>query len=393
MSEPDNLPEVTLDAPTLLGEAIEVTGLSDFGNDSFREPFEVLVQGLNEEANLNAVGRYLQYQRLLNTLKNRLRLEEYLRRFPEILAEEVLAPVVIVGLPRTGTTMLHRIMASDSRFFAPLWYEVRNPAPYLDWNIDKKDQRLTEAEAEVRAILEANPEIAAIHPMDPLGADEEILLLEHSFYSTVPNAFCHLPTYGEWLTNNDNTPGYNYLKTQLKFLQWQKKRRGQQAERWLLKTPHHLHHMGTLLKTFPDASIIQTHRDPVVTIPSICSFNYNLWITQTDHADKHQLASQWSGLFARGMRHTMAVREKLNDRFVDINFKDSVANPLETASRVYEFIHMPLTREAKAAMEKYREENKREDRPIHDYSLEEYGLTEKSIEEQFKDYRREFITS
>ncbi len=388
----NELPAVEFDSETLLAQAKHETGLSDFGDPAFLEPFEVLVAGLNAEAKLNAVGRMVQHERVLNTLKNRLRLSEWLRRHPEILQEEIHAPAVIVGLPRTGTTMLHRVLASDQRFFAPLWYEVRNPAPFMDWDITRKDERLSLAEAEVAALLEANPEIAAIHPMDPEGADEDILLLEHSFYSTVPNAFCDLPNYANWLFSHDNQPGYNYLKLQLQFLQWQKKlSSGDSSNKtWLLKTPHHLHFLDTLLATFPDARIIQTHRNPLQTIPSISSFNYNLWVTQADDVDAHLVGRQWSEIFARGLNHALNVREQHQAQFLDIGFRDLLSQPEQSCETIFAHLGLPFTDDSKAAMQTHREENQRDARPTHDYSLQDFGFTEAGIGVQFSDYIENF---
>jgi hypothetical protein len=385
------IPDVEITVDGLLSAARAATGLSDFGDDSFREPFEMLVKSLNDEAELNAVGRFMQYQRTLNILCNRLRTEAWIARYPEILEEEVKAPVVIIGLQRTGSTMFHRILASDSRFYAPLWYEVRNPAPYLDWDFKGDDQRVVEAKAEVAAMLKANPELASIHPMDPMAADEDIMLLEHSFYSTVPDAFCNVPSYGKWNDSRDNTPGYEYLKRQLQSLQWQKKQQGQSAERWLLKTPHHLHHIATLLRVFPDAKIIQTHRDPLQTIPSAASMNYNLWLMCADKPDPKVVGEQWAAKYAHGMLHTMETRKLKADAFIDVWYKDTVADPFQPAQAVYDFIGMDFTDEAHAAMEQWREDNKREDRPSHEYTLEKFGFSESGLKEQFAAYRKQYL--
>lgn len=385
------IPEVSLDTDHLVQQARQQEQLDDFGSFHSREALAVLVKALNGEANLNAVGRFTHYQRVLNSLKNQLRMQAWIQRHPEILEETLAPPAVIVGLARTGTTMLHRILANDKRFHAPLWYEVRNPSPYLDWEPYAKDQRLEEAKAEVDALLQANPEFAAIHPMDPEGADEEILLLEHSFYSYVPNAFANIPSYTDYVRTHDNLPAYNYLKQQLQFLQWQKKQRGEMAERWLLKAPHHLHFMDHLIEVFPDAQIISTHRDPVLSIPSITSMNYNLWITGTDQADKLAVAKEWSALFANGMRHTLAVRETANERFFDAWFEDTVTKPFQVIEQMYDFLGMTLTDEARSAMQEHRDSNKREDRPLHQYTLEEYGYTEAGIRQQFQAYCERFI--
>ena len=366
-------------------------GLSNFGDDSYREPMQLLIDGLNRDAKLNAAGLAMWSQRLVNILCNRLRLYHWLDKHPEILEEQIERPVVIVGLPRTGTTMLHRILASDSRFYAPLWYEVRNPAPYLDWQPGATDQRIVEATAEVEGMLAANPELAAIHPMDPVGADEELMILENSFYNTVPQAYCWLPEFDQWQQQADNRPGYDFLKLCLQFLQWQKKQRGEQAQRWLLKTPHHLHCMQTLFDVFPDAKIVQTHRDPVDTIPSICSFHANLYVLCSDQVNKTQLADMWAERFNKGMTHTMAVRDSRSDDFFDAWFRDTVKTPLAVIEKLYDWLDMPLTAEARAAMEEHRELNKREERPAHEYTLEEYGLSEAGLKTQFAGYRSRYI--
>lgn len=386
-----DIPSVSFDFDALLADAQQQTGLDNFGDDSFREPLRVLLAALEDEAKLNPGGRYGQYERLRNLLVNRLKVEAWIERYPEILDETIEAPVVIVGLQRTGSTYLHRILASDTRFYAPLWYEVRNPAPELDWDFASKDSRITAAEAEVAAMLEANPELAAIHPMDPVAADEDIMLLEHSFYSTMPDAFCNVPSYGAWNDSHDNLPGYQYLKRLLQCLQWQKKRRGQQAQRWLLKTPHHLHHCGTLLTVFPDAQILQTHRDPLQTIPSAASMNYNLWIMFSDDVDPTVVGEQWAGKFARGTRHTMAVRDQHPYAFLDVWYKDTITDPLSVVERVYDFIGMPLTDAAREAMETYREANKRESRPSHDYTLEQFGFSEAQLKDMFAEYRERYL--
>lgn len=391
MAEDYAIPEVDLTVDTLLSEAIKAAGLDDFGDLFFMEALGVLVAALNDEAELNAVGRFMQYDRILNSLKNRLRMEEYLKRQPEILEQELLPAVVIVGLTRTGTTMLHRILASDSRFYAPLWYEVRNPAPYLDWDVSQKDQRISEAEAEVAMMLEANPELAAIHPMDPVGADEEVLLLEHNFYSLVPGSFANVPSYDRFVTESDNTAAYTYLRRQLLFLQWQKQQRGETAECWLLKAPQHLLFMDVLLKVFPQIKVIATHRDPVVTIPSTASFYYNLQLMGSDSADKLRVAESVSNIFSLGVQRLMKNREGRESSFLDVWFKDTATRPFEVIGDMYEFIGMELTAEARAAMERHRDEHKREDRPAHEYTLEEYGYTESGLSKQFEEYKRRFI--
>jgi len=387
----DNRPDVELSVGGLLRAATDGEGISDFGDEGFLRPLEALVTALNEEARLNAHGRGMQHDRILNSLKNRLRQQEWLRLHPEIRDEELLPPVVIVGLPRTGTTMLQRILANDSRFHTGLSYELNTPAPYMDWKPTGTDRRIVEAERRQTRILEANPKVAAILPMGPLAPNEEIRLLDHSFLSYVPTSYAHIPSYGRFVAESDNVPAYKYLELQLKFLQWQKKRRGETAERWLLKSPYHLHWMQILLEVFPDAQVIATHRDPSVTIPSVTSLFYNLWLIGDENADKHVVADQTADVFARGMQHTLETREGREDQFFDVWYEDTVSTPLDVIDEVYEFIGMQLTAAVRSAMEKHRGENRRSDRPAHTYTLEEYGYTEAGIRRLFEGYYRRFI--
>jgi len=161
MVQQQTIPDVNLDADDIVADAIAAAKLDDFGPYGFRLAMEKLLWSLQHEARLTPLGRFIQRQRI----------------------DE---PLLVVGLPRTGTTMLYRTIAADEQMFTPLWYEVRNPSPWPQWDYRSKDPRITEAEVQVQAMLECPLELAAIHPMDALGPDGEIMLLEHSFHSTVP---------------------------------------------------------------------------------------------------------------------------------------------------------------------------------------------------------------
>jgi hypothetical protein len=382
-----------LDPDRLLALAREQTGLSDFGDDSFLAPMRRLVAAHAEEARLNALGREFLIGRIFNILLTRLRAEDWFRRHPEILEEQIVAPLAIVGLPRTGTTMMHRTICADHRMYAPLWYEVRYPVPMDGTDFATgADPRIAISEAEVRAMLEAAPDLASIHPMDARGPDEDIMLLEQSFFSTVPESFAHMPEFGQWLEKQDQSPGYAYLKRMLQFLQWQKKHFGRPAERWVLKTPHHLHFPATLFRTFPDLKVLQTHRDPLATIPSYGSMMFSLTDPYSNAASKVDIAHHWCRKWATGMDATMRFRDAGYDhRFLDMWYEDTVQRPLQEIERLYAFVGIELTELARAEMERWREMNRREARPTHQYTLEEYGFTEKGLAQIFKDYRERYI--
>jgi hypothetical protein len=385
------VPAVTLTLDTVLAAARARAAQPDFGDEGFFQPLQVLLQSLDAEAGLSTVGRFGQYTRIVELLVNRLNVEYWIQRHPDILDEHIAPPIVIVGLMRTGTTLLHRLMACDARFYAPLWYETRYPAPAVDCEFNSEDARIALAQEEVRQMLAASPDLASIHPLEACAADEELMLLEHSFYSTVPESFAHLPTYARWLEQHDNTPGYAYLRRLLQFLQWQKTRRGQQAERWLLKTPHHLHHLDILLKIFPGATVIQTHRDPLQTIPSLCSMNYSLQTMGSDAVDAQQLGRHWCDKFAGSLQRALAVRVQHADQFIDVHYADTASDPVGTVQRIYRQLGLALDDSTCAVMVQWVEANRRQDRDPHHYTLEQFGFTREGLERQFAEYCRTFL--
>ena len=389
----EDLPEVRLDEDAVLHEAERrAGGLSDFGPDDFREPMRRLLAALDTEAGLAPMGRVMQFERIVGLLVNRLRTEAAIAKSPEILDEALAPPIVIVGLARTGTTMLHRMIASDERFHALLWYESRNPAPFPDElrGDDGVDPRIRDAEAEVQSMLDASPELIAAHPMDARAPDEEIMLVEHAFRSTNPEAFSHIPEFGAWLAEQDPAPGYAYLRRLLQFLQWQKKGRGESAERWILKAPFHLGRIEHLLETFPGARVVLTHRDPVQTIPSLASLIHAVAVIGNEAVDPRAVAQHWSDKMAREVRHCMAVRDAQPGSFLDVRYTELVADPIGQIERIYAFAGMQLTERARAGMKEWAEENARDRRPLHRYTLEQFALTEERLRAQFSAYRERF---
>jgi sulfotransferase family protein len=385
MSEP------VLELRALLAEAERRTGLSDFGDLAFLEPFEHLLHSLREEAGLNAVGRAMQFERNVGLLVNRLRTEDHYRRHPEIAEEQIDQPLMIVGLARTGTTMLHRMMASDPRWLALLWYESRNPAPFPGGERAAVDPRITDAEAEVGAMLAGSPELIAAHPMDAHAPDEEIMLVEHAFTSWNPEAFCRVPSYSAYLDTIDLAPGYRYLVRLLRFLQWQKHRRGETATRWVLKAPYHLGSIDLLFEAFPDARIVMTHRDPAQTVPSLASLVRTLYVLGSDRVDTGEIGAHWSQRWARALERAIAARAKREERFLDVHYAELVADPMAQVQRIYAHAGLELTAAAEGQMRRWAVENERDRRPVHAYTLEEFGYTQEGLRRDFAAYCARFL--
>ena len=377
-----------INANEIIDQAKSETGLSDLGEPLFLEGLNRLIDSINNEANLNEVGIQAQPIRIQGLLSNRLRFEEDLKKFPEILDQEIIAPIVIVGLPRTGSTMTHRLLASDPNHTAMLWWEGRYPALLPGEKRGDIETRMELGKAEVDAVVAASPEALDIHPWDYKGADEEILLLEHNFLSTVPESFMALPSYSEWIEEQDHTLAYEDLKKFIQYLQWQNP--GREKKRWVLKSPHHLGFIDKMISVFPDAKIIQTHRDPIKTVPSFCSMCANLFEPLTTNFDKVFIGKHWSNKLTRALNHCMNISEQHPDNFLDLEFLNMIKDPIDEMKKIYEFIGESFGEKTEVAMEAWREENKHE-MGAHKYSLEEYDLTESQINNNFAKYQQKYI--
>jgi hypothetical protein len=379
-----------LDPQRLLSGARRESGLEHFDEPDITEPLERLTQALKSEARLTEIGVHTWHGRLLNTLVTRLRARDWFERHPEILAEELPPPVVILGLARTGTTLLHRLLATDPRFYAAAWWEVRFPVPTTPEDI-AGTQRIPAAKAEVAGILAAMPDLAAIHPWDALGADEDIMLIDQTLLSTTAESLACVPSYRSWIHGLDLRPAYRYLIKLMKFLQWQKKQRGQRADYWVLKTPMHLGYVEVIAELMPGAVFVQTHRDPLVTMPSFASFVHMLWAMGSNAADPHEAARQWSATLEQHLNHCLEQRQKLANPFIDVDFRETVSEPQRVVERIYRRIGVPMTDETRAGVNAYMATHPREGRPKHEYTLEEFGFTRAELEERFRAYRDKHI--
>lgn len=374
---------------SLLAEAsIRAGGLDDFGPGDFREALGVLAEALRDEAQLSEQGRLLLREKLLAQLANRLVIEDHCKRHPQILQQPIDDPLVIVGLPRTGTTLLQRVLAVDPQFSKALWWETRYPAPLPGETLEQPRLRIERARAEVAAMIDFVPQLLAIHPLDAEQPDEEFMLMEHSFLCAM-DSYVNVPTYTAWLDRQDQTQVYAYLKKMLQFLQWQQARRGIPAgRRWLLKSPQHLHTLELLLKVFPRAQLILTHRDPGKTIASLASFIHCLWQLYSDQADPAQVGEQWNRRMARALRHSMAVRDGMpGEAFLDVHFADTVSDPLGVVERIYRFAGLELSPAVRAAMAAWLQDNGREKRAAHHYDPAAFGLDEARLQRDYGAYR------
>jgi Sulfotransferase family len=387
------------DLAAVRDDAQRKESLTDWGPGDFEHPLGVLLDDY-AAADLNVVGVHILRSGIVHSLRMRLRAQEWIRRHPEILQERVAAPIVVVGMMRSGTTLLQRLLAADSRFHCAYGWEVVEAAPRLDHRFDDVDPRIAISEAREAKSRELAPDLFVIHPMYAREAEEEIVFLADAFLSHVPESGAHLGHYRSWLDEQDFTPAYEYLHRTLQFLQWQKRQRlsarDWSPKRWVLKSPAHLGYLDVLRAQFGDVHVVHMHRDPRATISSGASLNSTLHAMHADSVDRQRVGAQWLQRMGWTNDRAMAVRESWasekggeSARVTDISFDDAVADPIGQVARVYDAIDLPLTAEAETAMRIWLKERPREAaRPA--YALGDYGLLPEQVDERFTLYNKRF---
>jgi hypothetical protein len=383
----------------LIDQASCLEGLADFGDESFRPGLRALLSAIDSEARLTPVGRWITRKRLLGALRNRLRAEKLFRDHPEILDLRIRPPIVITGVQRSGTTLLHRLLAADPDTRTLLAWEALNPAPFQtarkkDRDLEKRsrerrDPRIRIARLSQRALAFMAPDFFAVHPVEAEAPEEDVLLLDYSFLSTVPEATLRVPSFSRWLEAQDVLPAYRYLKKLLQLLQWQRP-----GKHWVLKSPHHLEYLDCLFTVFPEAKIVQTHRDPAVTQASFCSMIAHGRGVFSDAVDPREIGREWLRKVGRLVKRAWEARRRWGeDRFLDVYYRDLMRNPMEQIERVYDFSGISLLPETRGRIERARGINVRYKYGIHNYRLEDFGLSRDMVAAEYSEYRERFDVS
>jgi NAD(P)-dependent dehydrogenase (short-subunit alcohol dehydrogenase family) len=392
-----------LEVDRLLEAARAATGLDDFGDPAFREPLGRLVASIEREARLHPVGRSITRTRLVSLLANRLRVEALHRAHPEIDAIPAGRPIVIAGLQRTGTTLLHRLLAADPRARALLSWEALHPAPLPGEGRRGSFRRRAEARLAEVALRAMAPDFFAIHPVEADAPEEDVLLLDHVFTSQTPEATLHVPAYASWLEDHDHTASYRYVERLLKVLLWQRPRSSMglrpaepgsapyPASHWVLKTPAHMEHLGALLAVFPGALIVHTHRDPQATTASFCSMVAHGRGIFSDAVDPREIGRHWLRKVRRMTDRALAVRDGgAGASFVDVSYYDLLADPIAEVRRIYARAGLTLDPAAEAAMRAASGRDVQHRFGRHVYHGRDFGLSRAGIDEAFAAYRARF---
>ena len=293
------------DAGALISAARRTTGLTELSDAPLLEPLTRYCEALNTEARLSPFGRIVQRERLKGLLINRLRMDDLMRRRPDLLDQPDPDCLIIAGLARTGTTFLQRILAADPYARSlPAW-EALNPAPFPGEVSGRPDARRRKGRQASGFVRWLAPDFRAVHPVEPGAPEEDILLLDLTLMSQTAEAVTHVPSYSKWLEAQDHQPTYRYLRDVLKILNGL-----QPGTHWILKTPNHAEHLDCILDVFPKATVLVTHRDPLATMPSCCSLMAHAQALSSDDIDPHAIGTHWLRKSVLMARRTVEARAR-----------------------------------------------------------------------------------
>ena len=370
---------------SLIAAARRRAGLENFGDWPIDDLLPRLLESYEREANLSTLGRITVRELLVSLLENALYLEQERSASPEIEEQVINAPVFITGLPRTGTTLLHGIVAQDAATRTPLTWEVMFPAGYTESaaEIQRVRQRTDSRLAWANRLA---PEFKRIHE---IGADlpqECIAIMAQGLASIQFHTTHDVPSYQDWFEREGQELGYEY---HYRFLQHLQARRG--GQRWALKAPGHLFGLDALIRRYPDARIIQTHRDPLQAMGSIASHATVLRRAFSDAADPRLIATDWCRRWADALERSLRIRDSWPaGRIHDVTYTDLVTAPVETLERIYEFLGWRLTSETRESMRMFLGANPKNKHGTHRYNLAGYGLNHAQQSNRFVDYCERF---
>ncbi|MGA2519730.1 MAG: sulfotransferase [Acidimicrobiales bacterium] len=377
---------VVLTVDAVLDAATARTGLDDFGPDDFRTRLGQWLWEVGGDPDRTGLGRVMLYRDCVRYASNRLRIRQLLERHPEILDVEIAAPIIVVGLPRSGTTHLVNLIAADSRLRSlPLWESYEPvPDPREEPAADGADPRHRRAEEAWRGMEAMLPHLSAMHPMHPDHVHEELELQLPDFSSYQLEWVARAPGWRDAYLAHDQTPHYAYLKTVLQILQWRRP-----GERWVLKSPQHLEQLGPLLATFPDATVVVTHRDPVSVVQSAATMTaYAARLSYRTPEPDFYLA-YWTDRIRRLLEASLRDRHLVpSQRRADVLFHEFMADEAATVARIYETADLALTDEARAAMDRYRADHARgsEGRVVYDLRAD-FGTEPQEVRRHFGFYQ------
>jgi hypothetical protein len=371
----------------LLATARKKTGLDDFGDDRFLAPLRLRLAYVRNNQRLSPLGRVVAQKAMLKPLMNRLRIQDLLKRHPEIREQKIERPLFVVAFPRTGTTLLNQLLSQDPAGRPLMFWETMDPIPRGEVGARDQDPRIPEAVRMVDKMRSMLPAMRKIHDIDPEGPEECAGLLATAFI--LPNFEEDHLAYRDWmasLSHEEVCAAYEEYKTQLQVLQWQ-----YGGGHWVLKSPLHLNWLDALLTVFPDACVVQTHRDPKQVLPSICSLDAVLQQAACGEVDCEMVGRHLSSQLAAALQAGMAARDRHpSERVFDVQYADLVRDPVKVVRDIYAHFGYDFSAELERRLRDYLERSPQHKHGSHQYSLADFGLTAEAIDRDFAEYCQRF---
>lgn len=375
-----------LEPENLISSAIKKTGLEDFGDPSFQVGLEMLTTALREQAQLSQIGQLVAYFNLQDYLCVRLALVDYRAKRPEVSTQTLARPLFILGLPRTGTTILYELIAQDPLFRSPASWEVAKPMPPSTEQNHTQDKRIRAVDMQLAMSEKLSPGFKAIHAIGARLPQECVYLFSSNFVSEQFGYMYNIPAYRSWALQHDMSSTYRWHAHFLQHLQVDFSR-----ERWLLKTPSHLTYLKYLLAQYPDAQIVWTHRDPHEAVVSFSSLVSTLQSGFSNAVDRQAVGLHESQHCAKILTMGMEQRAQLDTgQFFDVKFRDICSDPIRVVQTIYERFGIELSADAQSRMRDYLQRRPRDLHGEHVYSADDFGLNNLAREANYSEYLAEF---
>jgi len=376
----------SLDTTSLLAKVEKHTGLDDWGDLNFQEPLDVLLDSLKHEANLSQQGRFIVGQNYTRLLENILKLIQEWKEHPEIFNKELKPPLFILGFPRTGTTYLHSLLSLDPNHRALRFWELLFPTPRPHPETYSSDSRIRKSEWFTWFIDKISPNLANIHQLQARGVEECCFIFDHFFLDNINHLVFDIPTYIDFFWQHDHVPSYRFHYQMLQHYAY-----NFSFDRYILKAPRHLSCLDALLKVYPDAMIVWTHRDPCKAVASLCSLSETARQIISNLIDKQRLGELCLQHLVNDFEQGYPVRKKANsNQFFDIHCNELNHNPIQCIKNIYQYFDLNYSDEYNELLHQSLQQNLRKQTGIHCYNLIDYGLTESEVHKRLHGYYKLF---
>jgi len=383
--------QAALSSAAIVAAAQEGTGLSDFGGTEWREALDVLTEMLTVEAALTEFGEVVAQADLVGSLTRRLQIVEHRRTHPELAELPVERPIFIVGQVRTGTTILFELLAQDPAARAPLTWEVDAPCPPPEAATYDTDPRIEDSRQIQEMMTTLIPDLKSMHPIGPLLAQECVRITAMDLRSFIFPTIYHVPTYAQWLLGTDMASAYRWHRGFLQHLQSRLP-----VNRWVLKSPGHIWALDAMMKEYPDALVIQTHRDPLRIIASVSSLTCTLRTFASEGTPIESVAAEWAEYVIAGLDKSVDARESgiiPAGQVVDVQYRSFAADPITTIAAAYDQLGLSFTATAESNMRGFLAAQPAREHGGHHYTFADTGLDENGFRERTARYQEYFNVS